>query len=433
MSKFLKNTSWLLINQVFQMILNFLVGIFTVRYLGPTNYGTITYVASYVALFSSFCTLGLDSVVINRLVHNENKDGEIITTAFVLRVFASLISMICLVFLVLVIDKGNTEIFWVTLIEGFQLVFASANTIAYWYQYKLESKKMAVAEMISFFLISAFKIVLLIYKQNVYWFASISTIQYLLILIFYLPMFKKDVRNRLFFSVDMAKELLRMCTPYLISAVLMSLYSQIDHIMIKQLMKSTEQVGYYSAATTICNLIAFVPSALILSSRPILMELRKRNDPNYVERLTQTLSIVIWISLLYSLFLTVFSKQIIGILYGNQYAPANIPLIILAWYTMFVNMTKIKDLWLISENLSRYVSIFSLIGVIANIVMNFFFIQIYGVAGAAFATLITQAMVSLILPAIFKETRPYALYSINGLIFKGTNFRELLKAVFKHK
>ena len=41
LQKVFKNSSWIIFGQIFQMILSFLVGAYTARYLQPENYGLI--------------------------------------------------------------------------------------------------------------------------------------------------------------------------------------------------------------------------------------------------------------------------------------------------------------------------------------------------------------------------------------------------------
>ena len=50
-----KNASWLICGKLAQMVLSFFVSILTARYLGPSNYGTISYVNAYVAFFLHHC------------------------------------------------------------------------------------------------------------------------------------------------------------------------------------------------------------------------------------------------------------------------------------------------------------------------------------------------------------------------------------------
>ena len=51
-NKEVKNASWLIYGKLAQMILSFFVSILTARYLGPSNYGTISYVSAYIAFFT---------------------------------------------------------------------------------------------------------------------------------------------------------------------------------------------------------------------------------------------------------------------------------------------------------------------------------------------------------------------------------------------
>ena len=71
-----KNASWLIGGRIAQMVLSFFVSILTARYLGPSNYGIISYVNAYVAFFTSLCTLGINSVIIKDFVEKPQEQGE---------------------------------------------------------------------------------------------------------------------------------------------------------------------------------------------------------------------------------------------------------------------------------------------------------------------------------------------------------------------
>lgn len=429
MKRLLKNTSWLIVNQIFQMILSFFAGLLTVRYLGPSNYGSITYVASYISFFSSVCLMGLDTVVISKLVNYQKKDGEILASAIFLRVIFSIISMVILTLIVYVVDNGNKELVLIAVISSFELLFKCFGTLGFWYQYKLMSKKTAIADMISFFVATIFRIYILISSKSIYWFAAYNSLIYFLEGTSYIFLFKKDCNYRIRISFSLCKELCQACIPYLISGVMISLYSQMDRIMIKQMLNSTTEVGYYSVAYTISNLVAFIPNALSLSSRPVLMDMRRNNNPNYNKRITQTCAIIIWFSILYSLCITVCANFIVNFLYGESYLPAGSALKVLVWVTLFENITKIRDMWLISEQRSKYVSMFSILGTIMNIILNYELIPIYGITGAAIATVFTQMFVTVIAPSMFKETRQFSINALHAITLKNLNLHELFDEI----
>ena len=424
MNKFLKNTSWIVFGQIFQMILSLFIGLLSVRYLGPTNYGSITYISSYISFFSSICLMGLDTVVINKLVYYQERDGEVIASAVLLRSIVSILCMFSLSLVVYCVDGGNKELVIIAIISSFELLFKSFITITFWYQYKLMSKKVVIADLLAFLLSSLYRLYLLMTSKNIYWFATYSSLIYLLSSLFYIPMFIKDCKSKKHASKEMCKELVHSCVPYLISGIMISLYTQIDRIMIKQILQTTVDVGYYSAAWTVCNLIAFIPNAISVSARPVLMQMRKEGKANYNQRVSQVLAVIIWLAIFYSLFVTIFSKKIILILYGQTYITAHTVLKILVWSTLMENVGKIRDIWLIGENRSNYVTFFSTVGTILNVIINIQFIHLWGINGAALSTVITQFFVMLILPMVFSSTRQFAIDVINAIFLRNIQARK---------
>ena len=58
------NTGWLLLDKVLRMVLGLVIGIWMARVLGPVKFGQFNYALAFVALFSSFASVGLDRVVV---------------------------------------------------------------------------------------------------------------------------------------------------------------------------------------------------------------------------------------------------------------------------------------------------------------------------------------------------------------------------------
>lgn len=62
--KYFENTSWLFVERIIRMFIGIFVGIWVARYLGPKEFGLLSYAQSFVGLFTIFATLGLDSIVV---------------------------------------------------------------------------------------------------------------------------------------------------------------------------------------------------------------------------------------------------------------------------------------------------------------------------------------------------------------------------------
>lgn len=429
MNKLLNNTKWILISQIFQMVIGFFVGMFAIRYLGPTNYGSITYINSYVSFFSALSSLGLETVVIYQLVHHKDREGEVIASAIFLRIVVSVLCIIALLAVVMVVDHGDHELLIISLLSGTVLIFKSFMTIGFWYQYKLLSKRNVIGNMAAFTIATVYRIYALANGKSVYWFAFYETFVYMLDALFYVQLFRKDCHQKRKISKEMCSSLLKLTTPYLISAVMISLYSQVDRIMIKQLMDSTAEVGLYSAATNICVLIAFIPNSISISARPVLMEMKHNQSENYEKRLIQVLASIIWVSIIYSIFVLIFADLIVNILYGSQYSGAAGAMRILVWVTLVQNLTQLRDLWLIGENQSKYVTIFSITGTLFNILLNLLLIPTHGIIGASVATVATEFFVMLGLPLICKDTRQFGISVLYAICLKDVKLSELYHEV----
>lgn len=429
MNRLLSNTSWIMFGQIIQMAISFFVGILSTRYLGPSNYGVITYVASSVAFFSSIGLMGMDTVVVSRLVKDPDHDGEEVASAVALRTAVSTICMAAMIFVVAIVEKGNQMYLLVALLSGFELIFKAFGTIGFWYQYKLMSRRTAIADTVAFLIASAYRIYLLASHASLYGFAFYTSLIYLLEGIFYVTMFRKDCVHSIKADRTLCRELFHACIPYLVSGVMISLYTQVDRLMIKWITGSAEEVGYYSCAYVISNLVAFIPNSLALSARPVLLDLKSRQAPEYETRVTQVMAAMMWFSMLYSVFITITARWVVNLLYGDAYLEAVSPLRILVWVSLVENLTRIRDLWLIGADQSRFVTWFSVSGTLGNMILNAILIPVHGISGAAAATVITQLAVIIILPACFRETRQFAIDAVRALLLRQVHVRDLLKEV----
>ena len=94
--RYLGNTSWLLGEKILRLTLGLFVGIWLARYLGPGQFGILSYAESFVAIFFALMTLGLNSIVVRELVKGETSQEILLGTSLGLRVAGSL-SMLLLV------------------------------------------------------------------------------------------------------------------------------------------------------------------------------------------------------------------------------------------------------------------------------------------------------------------------------------------------
>ena len=417
-NRFVSNTMWDVGGKVFQMVLTLVVGMLTARYLGPSNYGVIGETASYVAFFSVICQLGFTSTAVKEIMDHEDRQGEILGTTIFFRICTSLISSAAITALLFVMEDGDKTIVTVAFLQSLSLIFQSFEMIHYWYQSRLETQVSVKIQSIAYLIMAVYKITILALGKSVEWFAFSTALEAAVVGIFLLCVYNRGEGQRLRVSIFTGKELLKSSYHFILSGLMVTVYSEMDKIMLGRML-SEEAVGYYTAATKICSMWSFVVMALINSSRPVIISSRSKSQESYVKQNKRLYAAIIWIGIAAGLAVTVFAKLIIYILYGPDYMPSVSSLRISAWYTMFSMLGSARGIWIVCEDKSKYVKYYLGIGAILNVVLNYLLIPAYGSAGAAAATLATQVFTAVLAPAMFKETRIYTKYVFEAFLLRG--------------
>ena len=195
-NRVVKNASWLIAGRIYHMLLAFVVGLLTARYLGPSNFGLINYAATYTSFFASFCTLGINSVIVKNFVDHPDEEGETIGSAIVLRTVSSFLSVLMMLCITMIADRGEKTTHIVVMLCGVGVIFQVMDTLNYWFQSKLQSKYAAIATVISYTVVSVYKVWLLATGKGVEWFAISTSIDYLVVAIVLMLMYRKHCGPR---------------------------------------------------------------------------------------------------------------------------------------------------------------------------------------------------------------------------------------------
>lgn len=127
----LANISWVVVGRVAQMLISFFVGILTARYLGPSNYGLISYAGVYTGFFTSVASLGLNSVIVKELIDNKERQGTILGTVMALKTVASGCCIAAIVILTLIIDRGEQTTNLVVFLCSLALLLQATNVFEF--------------------------------------------------------------------------------------------------------------------------------------------------------------------------------------------------------------------------------------------------------------------------------------------------------------
>lgn len=416
----IKNAGWLIGGQLANKLLAFLVGILTARYLGPSNFGLINYAAAYITFFASVCTLGINSVIVKNLVDHPEEEGVTMGTTLVLQTVSSLLSAVMIVGIVSVVDRGEPETILVAALSSVSLFFQVFGSLRGWFQAHLQSKYAAIASVTAYMAVSAYKILLLIFRKSVVWFALANAVDYLVVAVFLVAAYRRKGGPAFSFSAGKARQLLASSVSFIISGLMVSIYASTDKLMLKQMLSETA-VAHYSLAVSVSSTWTFILSAIIESMYPSIAQLHGTDRAAYLRRNRQLYAIVFYSSLAMSLLVTVFAEPFVEIFYGTQYLPSVRPLRIVVWYTAFSYLGVARNAWMVCENRQKYLKYLYMSAAAINVVLNLVLIPVWGAAGAALASLLTQISTTMVLPALMKPLRENA-----NLMFEAIRLHDVL-------
>ncbi|MBQ0036870.1 MAG: flippase [Firmicutes bacterium] len=414
-SRFAKNASWMLTGRIIQMGLVFVTTMFIARYLGPTDYGSIQHTYSYVAFFAQVCALGMNEIVVKELIDNKEKNDEILGTMIVFRMVIAIASIFVLYVLITAIKKSPILVL-LTVLQSLSLIFQTFDCITYFYQSKLMAHKTAKINIIAYTLTSIFRVVCLLLKRDVKWFAFAVSLDYIVIAVLLLYVYFRD-GYKFKFSINTGKMLLARSWHYLFADIMVAVYGQADKLLLGGLLDD-KAVGLYSAATQLCNAWPIVLMSIIDSASPIIIELFKEDKQAFKKKLKQLYASIFYIGVFVAIALTILSNFIITTIYGVDYSEASILLKICSWNTIFAYLGVSRTIWMQCNDKLKYEKQIALVGVIANVVLNYSLIKVFGAIGAAIALTLTQFITNFVMVYILKPTRENAKLIIEGIILK---------------
>ena len=415
LKKVIYNINWLIFENLVQIASSLIVGVWVARYLGPDGYGVVSYAVALITIFTSISDLGLPQIIIKELVEKPTKKTKILGTSLILKAIAGIFSILILITLIMFLKPNNPLIQIAVLIVSLKLLIESPNVINYWFLSKISSKYQTIAKSVGIIVSSILKIFFILLNFGVLWFLF-SIIVESIVTILLLNKFYKNKSGasifKLSFSMPYAKLLLKNSWPLLLTGISASIYKRIDQVIIGSIL-DTKNLGYYAIAVTIAETPHFLSSAISSSVYPTIINSKKRNENLYLNRLQILYTLVVWLSIGISTIVYIFSDKIIFLLFGNQYMTSSTVLKIYIWSGIFIFLKQAGNRFLLTENFQKELLATTIIGTVINILLNIIFVPIYGITGAAYATLISY-FISAFSIVFFKNSRNNVLLYIKA-------------------
>lgn len=400
---YIVNTGWLLFEKGARFLVQFFIWAMVIRYLGPKQFGTLSYALSYVALFGMLADCGVEVILVKDLIENPSRRSLIMGSAFVLRILGALaaVVLIFLSFFVLHVEPMTKLI--ISLVS-LRLFFVAFNNIDSFFQSRVLSRYTVYSQLIALAVTSIMCTWFVATQKPLIDFVWIAFLETAVAALGFIFFYQKVHGERWQIDRSIMKDLLARSWTLVISAFAIMVYMRLDQIMIKHILGDAA-VGQFAVAVRVSEAFYFIPMAITTSLFPAIVQAKMMGEAVYHERLRTLNSFLIWIALGVTLVFSICGKDLIQIFFGAQYAPASGVLMIHIWASVFVFLGVLRSKWAINEQAQNLVMIYTVIGAVINIVLNLFWIPLWGINGAAFATVVAQCFAAILSNLLHRKTR----------------------------
>lgn len=388
-----KASLWALFANLIQRGMSIVATPIFTRILTTEEYAQYTLYQSWHDIFIIFASLNVfNYATYSAMKEYENDRNGFIATA---QTVVTGLTFICfIVYFIIQLLFGNVLKFSMPIIILMfldMLFFSSFNLWASKERYEFRYRLMTILSVIIGIMGPIIGIIAVHFSNNrgygrIYGVAAINILIGLFIYIYNFKQSKKCFNKEYFKFIFFYS--LPLIPHFLSSQVL----TRFDRIMIDD-MCGAAYAGIYSLAYSLSSLLMIVNDAILKSLTPLTYQTIKSG--NNLDFLKKNVNFFIIIVAVANLLLILFAPEAVKIFAPNEYYEAIyiIPSVSASIYFMFLFNVFANIEYYYSE--TKYVAFASMSAAVANIVLNYIFINLYGYIAAGYTTLISYILYAL--------------------------------------
>lgn len=393
-------------DQAVRMGVGFFVGVWIARYLGPEQFGLLSFSIAFVGMFSIVAGLGLRGIVVRALLEEPDQKPEILGSAALLQLISGFLVYGLILGTIFWLRAGDDFTVRIVAILAAAVLFNFSDVATYSFEAEVASRYVVWARSIVYITFAVIKVGLILSMASLEVFgwtilAEAIAVAIALILIF---RGKGMPVGHLRFSFRRAKSLLFASWPMILSGFALMVQAKVDQVMLGQLVGDRE-VAYYNSALRIVEAAAVFAIILKSSFMPHIMNSRKQSEDLFWGKLQKFYQLNAVVSVPICLCLILGSYPIIFMTFGDAYLPSTVVLSVMALRIIFTHLGAARGIFLLSEDLLRYSALTMIVGTLVNIGLNYFLIPSFGGVGATVASLISFFITIIGMDLLYRRTR----------------------------
>lgn len=392
----------MLLERFFRLGAGAIITFMVARMLGDEALGTYGIVMVWAAFLAPLSHLGLNNLV-QKMATSTNdveQSRRYLQTAVWLRLaaggfFAALMIAGFMLFYPHYFSQGPWQIATLFVLQSFTAM------IVYEYDqnYRGHFRAVAIAKVVISLITLIARIILLIRGANIDMLLLIVGIEFFLtgLLQYYWARRYAPDEPALqwrYFDWVAGKEMLRRSSWLWTSAIVSVIYLKIDSIMIESMI-GIAATGQYTAVARISELWYVIPVTLAARYYPDLLKTYTHNWSEYLLMLRKHCLRFFAMAVAISIVMTICAKWIMLYAYGERFVGSTTVLQIHVWAGCFVFLRALISQHLIITGNEPLSMLSHGVGALLNVLLNWWWIPLYGIEGAAWATLVSYAYASV--------------------------------------
>ena len=420
--RIIKNTSFLIAPQFVNFGLKIVFTIIIARYLGSSNFGMFFFSLAFVQLFYAFSELGIWIIVIKDISRYREKElSKYINNAFTIRM-CIIILISALIFLTISLLDYSQEVKLTIYILA--IGTGLSNLVKIYLAAFRAFEDMKYEGISTILLNTVFTIVGVIFVLNGFSIVGLAFANLLgnICNALYIPFIYKKVFKKEIFKIEINlsfwKYLIKEGFPLGVSNIFVFTESKLD-ILLLGFFRSPVEVGWYSAARRICDMLRVFPTNFYSALFPVFSRFHK-HDVKILEDISiKTCKFMMFIAFPIAVIVTMLSDHFILLLLGSEYLPAQNTLSVLVWLIVISYIGTAFGSLLISSDNSKVFSVIVGIQLGVTLLLSLILIPLFGVIGMAVAVVFSHGFNTLL-----------AYMAVSKRIFSINIFNNLIVTVF---
>ncbi len=368
-----------------------LLFIYVARKLGGENFGKLSFAFSFTGMCILIADFGLNRLLVRNVSRQKELTEEYVANIYVLKI---VLSFMCVVVmgLFVVIAGYSGEMITLVMIFGGAMFFRSLLDVSCAvFNAHEQMDKEAVLKGINHILLFISGAVVLALGFGLFELSNVFLIVYLVsTCIGCFMVYNGIVKIRLHFNPRFWYDILRESLPIALTVIFGVIYVKIDIVMLSLIRGDNVEIGWYSAAVKIIELMHVIPAIIASAIFPIFSILHKESMDYLAEVYKTSFKYLLVTALPIVVGTLLLADRIIDLVYGEEYVKAIPALRILVCALIFVFVNYILLNILVSADRQKINAVVTGICLFVNIALNMCLIPNYGYLGAGYATVITE-------------------------------------------